>query len=217
MRSRYIKPFFIVFFVLLIDQLLKFWIKLNMTIGQEFKIVGNWGMIHFTENNGMAFGMEFGGETGKLLLTLFRIVAVCGIGYGLIYLIKNRFHSGLVASVAFIFAGAVGNIIDSTFYGLIFNESTYFASAQLVPFGQGYADLFHGKVVDMFYFPIVSGVYPEWVPLWAGQEFIFFRPVFNVADAAISIGVVLILFFQKHYYKEEEKVQSFINNEIIEE
>ena len=217
MRSKYIGPFFLVFFVLLIDQLLKFWIKLNMSLGQEFKIFANWAIIHFTENNGMAFGLELGGEAGKLALTLFRIVAACAIGYGMAYLIKNRYHAGLVTSVALILAGAIGNIIDSSFYGLIFSESTYFNMAKLVPYGQGYADLFHGKVVDMFYFPLFSGVYPDWMPFWAGEEFIFFRPVFNVADVAISIGVVLILIFQKHYYREEETVPGFLHDEVIEE
>jgi signal peptidase II len=188
-----------------------------MTLGQEYKIFGNWAIIHFLENNGMAYGMEFGGEIGKLVLTLFRIIAILCIGYGLIYLIKNRFHSGLIVSVALIFAGAAGNIIDSTFYGVFFSESTYSTPAKLVPLFHGYAGIFHGKVVDMFYFPMLHGVFPRWMPFWAGEEFVFFRPVFNVADAAISIGVGLILIFQKKYYREEEGDQSYLNSEVIEE
>ncbi len=213
----YTKPFLAVFFILLADQILKFWIKLHMTLGQEYKLLGKWAIIHFTENNGMAFGMEFGGETGKLALTLFRIVAVFGIGYGVVYLIKKKYHRGLIMNVSLIFAGAMGNIIDSTFYGRFFSESTYYSTAKLFPPGGGYAGLFHGKVVDMFYFPIIQGVFPQWFPIWKGEEFIFFRPVFNVADAAISMGVILILIYQKRYFKEEKKEEIYLNNEIVEE
>ena len=213
----YTKPFLVVFFILLADQALKFWVKLHMALGQEYKLLGNWFIIHFTENNGMAFGMEFGGEAGKLALTLFRIVAVLGIGYGVVYLIKKKYHRGLIMNVALIFAGAMGNIIDSTFYGLIFSESTYYNPAKLLPADGGYAGLFHGRVVDMFYFPIVQGIFPQWFPIWKGEEFIFFRPVFNVADAAISLGVILILIYQKRYFKEEKKEEVYLHNEIIEE
>jgi signal peptidase II len=197
----YTKPLLIIFFVLLADQVLKTWIKSNMYIGQEFKIIGNWFIIHFTENNGMAFGLEFGGEFGKLALSLFRIFAVAGIGYGLHYLIQKKNHRGLILNVALIFAGALGNIIDSVFYGKIY----------------GYAELFHGRVVDMFYFPIMEGHFPTWFPIWAGEEFVFFRPVFNIADAAISVGVIIILIFQKTYFKEELQEEIGPNNEIVEE
>lgn len=213
----YNKPFFAIFFLLLADQVLKFWVKLNMSLGQEYKIFGNWVIIHFTENNGMAFGMEFGGEAGKLALTLFRIVAVCGIGYGVIYLIKKKYHRGLIMNLSLIFAGAMGNIIDSTFYGLIFSESSYYEPATLFPAGGGYSSLFHGKVVDMFYIPILQGSYPHWFPFWAGQEFIFFRPVFNIADSAISIGVIMILLYQKRYFKEEKKEVIYTHSEMVEE
>ena len=172
-----------------------------MFIGQEFKIIGDWFIIHFTENNGMAFGLEFGGEFGKLALSLFRIAAVAGIGYGLYYLIDKKYHRGLILNVALIFAGALGNIIDSVFYGVIY----------------GYAGLFHGRVVDMLYFPLLEGVFPKWLPIWGGEDYIFFRPVFNVADAAISLGVILILVFQKSYFKEEVKDEIGINNEIVED
>jgi signal peptidase II len=213
----YYKPFLAIVFILLADQILKFWIKLNMTLGQEFHLLGDWAIIHFTENNGMAFGMEFGGEAGKLALTLFRIAAVSMIGYGVVYLIKNKYHRGLILNVALIFAGALGNIIDSSFYGLLFSESTYFESAKLFPAGGGYAGLFHGKVVDMFYFPIIQGIIPSWFPIWGGEDFVFFRPVFNIADAAISIGVISILIFQKRYFKEERVEESFPHSEIVEE
>lgn len=213
----YFKPFIAIVVILIADQVLKFWIKLNMTLGQEFPLLGKWGIIHFTENNGMAFGMEFGGEAGKLALTLFRIVAVSMIGYGVVHLIKNKYHRGLILNVALIFAGALGNIIDSSFYGLIFSESTYFDVARFMPEGGGYAGLFHGKVVDMFYFPLIQGVFPSWVPLWGGEDFIFFRPVFNIADAAISIGVISILIFQKRYFKEEPVEENYPHSEIVEE
>lgn len=197
----YTKPLLIIFLVLLADQVLKTWIKTNMFLGQEFKIIGNWFIIHFTENNGMAFGLEFGGEFGKLALSLFRIAAVAGIGYGLHYLIKHKYHRGLILNVALIFAGALGNIIDSVLYGVIY----------------GYASLFHGRVVDMFYFPILQGNFPSWVPVWGGEDFVFFRPVFNIADAAISVGVVVILLFQKTYFKEEVKEEIGPNNEVVED
>lgn len=197
----YTKPLLIIFFVLLADQVLKTWIKTNMFLGQEFKIIGNWFIIHFTENNGMAFGLEFGGEFGKLSLSLFRIAAVAGIGYALHYLIQRKYHRGLILNVALIFSGAVGNIIDSVLYGKIY----------------GYESWFHGRVVDMFYFPILQGNFPAWVPIWGGEDFIFFRPVFNIADAAISVGVVIILIYQKTYFKEEVKEEIGPNNEIVED
>lgn len=213
----YTKPVTAIVLILLIDQLVKFWIKLNMTLGQEFHVLGKWFIIHFTENNGMAFGMEFGGEAGKLFLTLFRIAAVLAIGYGVHYLIKHKYHRGLILNVALIFAGALGNIIDSSFYGLLFSESSYFETAKLFPAAGGYASLFHGKVVDMLYFPLLQGNFPQWFPFWGGEDFIFFRPIFNIADAAISIGVISILIFQKRYFKEPTPEESFPHSEIIEE
>ncbi|ADY53085.1 signal peptidase II [Pseudopedobacter saltans DSM 12145] len=197
----YNKPIILILLVLIADQVLKTWIKTNMFIGQEFHIIKNFFIIHFTENNGMAFGMEFGGEAGKLALSLFRILAVGGIGYGLHYLIKHKYHRGFILSVALIFAGALGNIIDSVFYGVIY----------------GYEKLFHGRVVDMFYFPILKGSFPDWFPIWSGEEFIFFRPVFNIADAAISIGVFIILLNQKTYFKEEIKEVPSPNSEVVED
>lgn len=195
------KPLLLIFLVLLADQALKIWIKTNMYLGQEFKIFGDWFIIHFTENNGMAFGLEFGGEFGKLALSLFRIFAVAGIGYGLHYMVKHKYHRGLILNVALVFSGALGNIIDSVFYGIIFKYET----------------LFHGRVVDMLYFPIVNGVFPTWLPIWGGEQFEFFRPVFNLADTAISVGVIMILIFQKTYFKEEIIDEVGINNETVED
>ncbi len=197
----YTKPLFAIVIILIIDQVVKTWVKTNMFLGQEFKIIGNWFIIHFTENNGMAFGMELGGDAGKLALTFFRIIAVCGIGYGMHYLIKHKFHRGLILNVSLILAGALGNIIDSVFYGKIY----------------GYERLFHGRVVDMLYFPLISGNYPKWLPVWGGEEFIFFRPVFNIADSAISVGVILILIYQKRYFKEDIKEEPMPNSEMVEE
>ena len=197
----YTKPLLLIFMVLLVDQVSKTWIKTHMYLGQEYKVLGDWFIIHFTENNGMAFGLEFGGEFGKLALSLFRIIAVGGIGYGLHYLIQRKYHRGLILNVALIFAGALGNIIDSVFYGVIY----------------GYETLFHGRVVDMLYFPILKGTFPTWFPVWGGEPFEFFRPVFNLADAAISVGVITILIFQKTYFKEEVKDEIGINNETVED
>lgn len=192
----YIKPILIVVAVLVIDQLIKFWIKTNMYIGEEYNVLGNWFIIHFTENNGMAFGLELGGNYGKLALSLFRVFAVFGLGYIFHYVIKNKYHFGLITCVSLILAGALGNIIDSVFYGKLF----------------GYADFLHGRVVDMFYFPIVQGFYPDWVPGLGGQDFIFFRPVFNFADAAISIGVVTIILFQSKFLNNDlSKIEKDLN------
>jgi signal peptidase II len=201
MKAAYTKPFLTAAFIILLDQVIKIWVKTHMQLGEEIHLLGNRGMLHYTENNGMAFGMELGGDLGKLVLTLFRIVAVCGIGYGLVHLIKNKYHRGLIMMVALILAGAVGNIIDSTLYGVIYQ----------------YAPLFHGRVIDMFYFPLLSGNFPAWIPVWGGEEYIFFRPVFNLADAAISVGVIMILLNQKHYFKHEVVEESSPNSEMVEE
>ena len=213
----YSKPVLLIIIILLVDQISKFWVKLNMTIGQDFKVLGDKFLIHFIENPGMAYGMEFGGEYGKLFLSVFRIIAVMGIGYGLHYMVKKKYNRGFILNVALIFAGALGNIIDSAFYGLIFSESTPFSKAVLFPDGGGYATFLHGKVVDMLYFPLISGTFPTWFPIWGGEDFLFFRPVFNIADSAISVGVFLILIFQKRYFKEEHDEKSHANSEIVED
>jgi len=196
-------PLFIVAAILIIDQALKFWVKTNMMLGDEFSVFGNWFYIHFVENNGMAFGMELGGDFGKIFLSIFRIVAVVGIGWYLVKLSQKNAPTGLIVSVSMVLAGALGNIIDSAFYGMIFNHS-YSQVASLFPEGGGYAPFLHGRVVDMFYFPLFRGMYPDWIPFLGGQQFIFFRPVFNIADSSITLGILSILIFQKHFFKEEK-------------
>ncbi|HWY33148.1 MAG TPA: lipoprotein signal peptidase [Nitrosopumilaceae archaeon] len=164
-------------------------------------------MIHFIENPGMAFGMEFGGDYGKLVLSIFRILAAV---FGIFYirnLLKTNQHIGYITCVGLIFAGAMGNILDSMFYGLIFNESSFFHIAEFMPPTGGYSGFLHGHVVDMFYFPIFDGTFPDWFPIWGGESFEFFRPVFNFADASISMGVILILIFQKRFFAKKEPVE----------
>ena len=217
--SKLQKSGLIVILVLLFDQILKIWIKTNMTMGEEFSVIGKWFIIHFVENNGMAFGFEFGGDYGKIFLSLFRVAAVFGIGYYILKLVKKDIPMGFIACASLIFAGAIGNIIDSAFYGLIFNDS-YGHVASLFPPGGGYASFLHGRVVDMFYFPIFSGIYPNWIPFLGGSDFQFFRPVFNVADSSISIGIFSIIIFYRREFSEltsKEYVQSSDEKTLTEE
>jgi signal peptidase II len=195
------KSMLLIFLILLADQVLKIWIKTHMVIGQEFHILGNRGIIHFIENNGMAFGMEMGGKPGKLILSIFRIIAISGIGWYLSTLIKKKANIGFILALSAIMAGAIGNIIDSAFYGVIFSES-YNQPAILFPPGGGYSSFLHGRVVDMFYFPLINTHWPDWSPIRAGQSLIFFRPVFNLSDSAITCGVFSILIFQKRMFRE---------------
>lgn len=185
----------IVVAILLIDQIIKIEVKTNMTLG-EAKRVTDWFYIEFIENNGMAYGMKF---INKLVLSLFRLFAIGFIGYYLAKIIKkNVAPFGYVVLIAMVLAGAAGNLIDCLFYGLIFDASTPFTVSQFVPFGEGYSTFLHGKVVDMFYFPVIQTTWPEWVPYFGGSEYVFFSPVFNFADACISVGVVaLLLFYRK--------------------
>lgn len=185
----------IVVAILLFDQIIKIEVKTNMTLG-EAKRVTDWFYIEFIENNGMAYGMKF---INKLVLSLFRLFAIGFIGYYLAKIIKKDVAPlGYIVLIAMVLAGAAGNLIDCLFYGLIFDASTPFTVSQFVPFGEGYSTFLHGKVVDMFYFPIIQTTWPEWVPYFGGSEYVFFSPVFNFADACISVGVVaLLLFYRK--------------------
>ncbi len=202
MKKKHI-PWLVVFVVLLADQVLKVIVKTNMTLGQNIPVFGDWFILHFTENAGMAFGIEFAGNYGKLMLTLFRLVAVTLIGIYLAKMVRINASSGLITCVSLIMAGAMGNIVDSLFYGVIFSESTFFQVAVAFPEGGGYGKFLHGNVVDMFYFPIINTTLPAWVPFRGGEEFIFFRPVFNMADSAITTGVFILLIFQKRFFRHE--------------
>jgi signal peptidase II len=211
---KYRFPLLTVFLVLLIDQSIKLYIKTHYFLQEEHAVAGDWFILHFTENPGMAFGMQMGGSYGKLMLSIFRILAsVFGVYY-IIKIVRQKMHTGYIICVAMILAGAVGNIIDSMFYGLIFDKGMvldpetqqyvqYYGLAEFS--SQGYSSFLHGCVVDMFYFPIVSGTFPDWMPIWGGEDFEFFRPVFNFADASISVGVVIILLFQKRFFRHGEK------------
>lgn len=191
--------------VLLIDQSLKIWVKTHMEYGEEIPLFGlNWALIHFVENNGMAFGLSLGGAYGKLALSIFRIIAVVFLLYLLRQFIRNRVSFGVLAGFGLILAGAIGNIIDSAFYGLIFSESPYHGGvARLFPAEGGYAGFLHGKVVDMLYFPMFRGIWPEWLPVIGGRRYHFFQPVFNIADMAITLGVFNILVFQRQFFFQE--------------
>ncbi len=203
--KRSILVFSIIFLVLLLDQWLKIWVKLNMALGEHFNLLGqSWAQIYFTENKGMAFGMELGGSYGKVVLSLFRIMAVFFLGYYLYSLVKTQANKGLVVSISLILAGAVGNIIDSLCYGLIFSESGFHTPATFVTWGEGYESFLHGRVVDMLHFPMVDTKYPEWFPFWGGQDLQFFRFIFNIADAAISVGVALLIIFYKRFFSQPE-------------
>lgn len=195
------KSLLFIFSILIIDQVFKIIIKTNMIIGEEIPVLGNWFKIHFLENNGMAFGMEWGGKTGKAALSLFRIVAIVAISWYLMDITRKKASLGLILSVSAIIAGAAGNLIDSAFYGMIFSESWH-TPAMLFPEGGGYASFLQGRVVDMLYFPVIDTSWPAWSPIKPGQSLIFFRPVFNLADASITSGVLAILIFQKKFLGE---------------
>lgn len=191
----------IIFLVLLIDQVIKIWVKTHMFWHESIRVT-DWFFIYFTENNGMAFGMEI---IGKLFLTCFRIVAVTLIIWYLIKIIKQGLKTGYIVCISLILAGALGNIIDSVFYGVFFSESTHTSIATFVPMGEGYTEWFYGKVVDMFYFPIIDTNWPEWMPIVGGEHFIFFSPIFNFADAAISCGIIALILFYSKYLNENAK------------
>lgn len=199
--SRGKKITILVILILLADQISKIWIKTNMTLGESIPVFGDWFRIYFIENNGMAFGMQFGGLAGKLFLTLFRLVLAGFIIYYINKLIRRKdTPMGVLIGVSLIFIGAVGNIIDSVFYGAIFSESTFTSVATMFPQGGGYAPLFFGKVVDMLYFPLIQTTLPEWIPFRGGEEFIFFRPIFNIADSCITVGVIYLIIFHRRFF-----------------
>ena len=195
----------IVVVILAADQIFKIWVKTHMTMGQTIPVMGNWFLIRFIENPGMAFGIDLPGKLGKPALTIFRMLAVVAIAWYLNTLMQKKVPAGLIVFVSLILAGAAGNIIDSAFYGLIFNESTYTTVAQMFPEGGGYASFLYGRVVDMLYFPVIDAHWPHWVPWVGGEEFVFFRPIFNFADTSISTGVIAIMVFQKRYFKHEQE------------
>ncbi len=213
--STSIKIIGIILLVLLIDQSLKIWVKTNMHYGDAIFLLGlRWARIHFVENDGMAFGLTLGGSYGKLALSLFRILAVAFLIYYIRKLIKVGAPFGVLVSFGLILAGAIGNILDSAFYGMIFSDSYHGQLATLFPEEGGYSSFLHGKVVDMFYFPFVENVIlPEWVPLWGGQDFTFFKPVFNVADSAITVGVLNILIFHSQFFSTKSEEQEGTDKE----
>lgn len=194
------KLFIFIIALLALDQAVKIWIKTHMMIGDEFDVLGNWFKIHFIENNGMAFGMASeSGKTGKTLLSVFRIAAVIAIGWYILKLLKEKAPTGVLFAFAMIFCGALGNIFDSMFYGLLFNDS-YSQIASFFPQEGGYAPFLHGKVVDMLYFPIYEDYLPSWIPIWGGDYLVFFRPVFNIADSYITIGVLILILFHRKFF-----------------
>jgi len=195
------KSILLILLILAADQTFKILVKTHMVIGEEYSVIGSWFRIHFLENNGMAFGMEWGGRAGKAALSIFRMIAIAGICWYLISLIKKKAHPGLVLSVSVIVAGAIGNLLDSAFYGMIFSESWH-TPAIMFPEGGGYSSFLHGRVVDMLYFPLIDTHWPEWSPIRPNETFVFFRPVFNIADTSITTGVFVILFFQKKFLGE---------------
>ena len=197
----------VVLFILLIliaDQALKFHIKTHYYLGEEHKMIGSWFRLHFVENPGMAWGWKLGGDWGKIALTVFRMIAVVYGIWLLNRLINKKYSVGFVFCVALIFAGAFGNLIDSMFYGIFFERSNEYTVAKFLPGGGGYAGFLHGEVVDMLYFPLIHSTFPKWLPFFGGEPFEFFSPVFNIADASISVGLLIILFFQNRLLKQRE-------------
>ncbi len=207
----------VVLVVIFLDQALKFWIKTSFHYSQEQLILGlNWARLHFVENNGMAFGLSFGGITGKILLSIFRIVAVGVLIYYIRYLFRQKASLSILLSFALVLAGAIGNILDSAFYAMIFSETPVheIGVAEIFPKGGGYGHFLQGKVVDMFYFPIFEGEFPSWIPFFGGEDFLFFRPVFNLADAAITVGVISLLLFQKNFFRNVDESKTEVGQPV---
>lgn len=191
------------FLLLAADQIVKIIVKTNMTIDQRIPVFGNWFYIRFIENPGAAYGFELGGDYGKLTLSLFRIVAIILIAFYIHRLVKRgNTPTGVLVGLTLILVGAMGNIVDSMFYGMIFSESTPYQVASFVPWGEGYGTFLHGNVVDMLYFPIIRiDTMPVWVPFWGGAPFVFFSPIFNLADTYISVAVIYMILFQRKFFK----------------
>lgn len=208
MLQKFRLPLFTVLAVLIIDQCIKLYIKANFPIGEVTRVIGDWFRITFTENPGMAFGMEFGGDYGKIALSLFRVIAVIVGVFYIKKIVNEKAHKGFIICVSLILAGALGNILDSAFYGILFGPSTEYDVAQFMPPEGGYAGFLHGYVVDMFYFPIYEGNFPSWLPIWGGEHFEFFNAIFNFADMAISFGVGIILVFQNKFFKPNEQTKT---------
>ena len=188
--------------LLALDQIVTIWIKTHFMLDESVTVFANWLFIRFIENPGAAFGVQLGGSYGKLALSIFRLVAIGALGYYLYYLTRKKTPAGVLVGFGLIFAGAMGNLIDSAFYGLIFSESTYTSVATFLPEGGGYAGFLHGKVVDMLFFPIWEGSYPSWFPWIGGDSFLFFSPIFNLADSYITIGVIYLLLFQRKFFNK---------------
>lgn len=196
--------FLLIAAVIVIDQALKIWIKTSFPYGHVLDMGGQkWAQLYFIENPGMAWGMELGGNWGKLILTLFRLVAVTFGSWYLVKIIRENYSTGFIICASLIYAGALGNLIDSMFYGMVFSESSYMQVAKLFPSSGGYGGFLHGKVVDMLYFPMVHSTFPAWIPFLGGKEFEFFSPIFNIADASISVGVLTLLAFQKKFLHKD--------------
>lgn len=217
---------FIISLIVLIDQALKLWIKTHYQLNEHHNVLGSGFQLYFVENPGMAYGWKFGGNWGKMALTVFRLGAVIFGTWYLGKIIKEKYHKGFIACAALVYAGALGNLIDSAFYGMIFDKGMivdpllkdYIGYSGLANFSsKGYAGFLHGNVVDMLYFPIIKGQFPSWVPVWGGEDFEFFRPIFNIADASITSGVISILLFQKRLFKhrEKEEVHSTVETNAV--
>ena len=204
---------FIIAAIIIVDQALKIWIKTNYHFGSVMNVMGlKWFQLYFIENEGMAWGWKFGGEWGKMILTLFRLGAVVFGTWYLIKIVKHKYNRGFIICAALIYAGALGNLIDSMFYGLVFSASDYATVATIFPHSS-YAGFLHGRVVDMLYFPLIDSTFPKWMPFWGGENFIFFSPVFNIADASISTGVITLLIFQKRFFKKHHSDEANPLNE----
>jgi signal peptidase II len=201
------KSILLILLVLIVDQILKIWIKTHLVPGGEIVVFKSWFILHFIENNGMAFGMEFGSHIGKYFLSIFRLVVIGALIWYLLKLLKKEAPFGLVACFSLILAGAIGNMIDGAFYGMIFNHPAG-EVAVLFPAEGGYSSFLQGRVVDMFYFPLIETNYPAWFPIWGGREFVFFRHIFNIADSAVFIGVFSIFIFHRHHFGEGKKTEA---------